>query len=244
MKIISHFYNEEYLLPWWLRHHREIFDDGLMINYNSTDNSVAIIKKLCPHWTVIDSENKYFEAYLIDREIEKYEKKIDGFRIVLNTSEFLIGNFSKINQNEYWIIAMTCMVDHPENDNTYPDSNIALTKQKFHGINPFRSPENFMIRRSRLLHKDKNIFYPIGRHYGEYNSKDFMILRFDYSPWNEKILHRKIQIGTRQPQSELDQGFGLHHQWDEKMHNIVKKEIYPKAEDIKFIIQNYEYWNY
>ena len=42
--IISHFYNEEYLLPWWLNHHKKYFDYGLMIDYNSPDISVEVIK--------------------------------------------------------------------------------------------------------------------------------------------------------------------------------------------------------
>ncbi|MBJ3789276.1 glycosyltransferase family 2 protein, partial [Bacillus sp. OA1] len=42
--IISHFYNEEYLLPWWLMHHTKIFDHGILINRGSTDRSVEICK--------------------------------------------------------------------------------------------------------------------------------------------------------------------------------------------------------
>ena len=30
--VISHFFNEAYLLPWWLKHHREIFDHGVLID--------------------------------------------------------------------------------------------------------------------------------------------------------------------------------------------------------------------
>lgn len=48
LTVISHFYNEEYLLPWWLNHHKNIFDNGILINYGSTDKSVEIIKSICP----------------------------------------------------------------------------------------------------------------------------------------------------------------------------------------------------
>ena len=30
--LISHFFNEEYMLPWWLKHHREIFDHGVLMH--------------------------------------------------------------------------------------------------------------------------------------------------------------------------------------------------------------------
>ena len=42
--VISHFYNEEYLLPWWLAHHTKLFDHGILINKGSTDRSVEICK--------------------------------------------------------------------------------------------------------------------------------------------------------------------------------------------------------
>jgi hypothetical protein len=45
--VISHFYNEEYMLPWWLKHHRQYFDHGILIDYGSTDKSLDIIKKIC-----------------------------------------------------------------------------------------------------------------------------------------------------------------------------------------------------
>ena len=130
--IICHFYNEEYLLPWWLKHHREIFSDGLMIDYGSDDKSVEIIKSLCPHWKIVKTKNKFFGALELDREIEEYEKEINGYRIVLNVTEFLVGNFSKLytelNQDIY--VPMISMMDNEEQEGSYPDPNISLTKQR------------------------------------------------------------------------------------------------------------------
>ncbi|MCA3390648.1 MAG: glycosyltransferase family 2 protein, partial [Roseomonas sp.] len=37
--VICHFFNEAYLLPWWLKHHVPIFDHGVMIDHGSTDGS-------------------------------------------------------------------------------------------------------------------------------------------------------------------------------------------------------------
>ena len=55
--VISHFFNEEYLLPFWLEHHSKIFDHGIMIDYCSTDRSVEIIRKFCPSWTIVKTQN-------------------------------------------------------------------------------------------------------------------------------------------------------------------------------------------
>lgn len=58
--VLCHFYNEEWLLPWWLNHHKQFFDHGIMINYQSTDRSAEIIKEICPTWDIVQSKNLYF----------------------------------------------------------------------------------------------------------------------------------------------------------------------------------------
>ena len=97
--VVSHFYNEEYLLPWWLNHHKKVFDYGIMINYASTDRSVEIIKEICPHWLVVDSAFKEFDAILIDQEVMYYESQVPGWKICLNIPEFLYGNYSVLNDD-------------------------------------------------------------------------------------------------------------------------------------------------
>jgi hypothetical protein len=42
--MINHFYNEEFLMPHFIRSHAHHFDDVIMINYNSNDSSIEIIK--------------------------------------------------------------------------------------------------------------------------------------------------------------------------------------------------------
>ena len=37
--IFSHFYNEEFLLPFWLQHHKKIFDHGVLFDYDSSELS-------------------------------------------------------------------------------------------------------------------------------------------------------------------------------------------------------------
>ena len=95
--LISHFYNEEFLLPWWLKHHKQIFDHGVMIDYHSTDRSVEIIKEICPTWTIITSRNPDFQADTIDTEVNDIESQIDGWKICLNVTEQLIGDYSILN---------------------------------------------------------------------------------------------------------------------------------------------------
>ena len=95
--VICHFYNEQYLLPAWLKHHKNIFDHGILIDYHSTDNSVEICKKICPEWQVITSRNTCFDAQSVDREVMDLERDLQGWRMCLNVTEFLSGNISLLS---------------------------------------------------------------------------------------------------------------------------------------------------
>ena len=102
LTVISHIYNEEYLLPYWLEHHSNFFKNGIIIDYMSTDNSLDIIRKKCPHWKIITTKNiidnkPNFEASKIDNEVQEIEKTINGYKICLNTTEFLFFDIDRIN---------------------------------------------------------------------------------------------------------------------------------------------------
>lgn len=138
--LISHFYNEEYLLPWWLMHHTKLFDHGILINRGSTDRSVEICKLLAPHWEIRDSKVLEFDAILVDQEVMKIEKEITGWKMVLNTTEFLccidkesfFSSLATLGQNMY-AIRTILMVDDPTHGYTNPRYGIPLVKQRYHG---------------------------------------------------------------------------------------------------------------
>ena len=46
--LLTNIFNEEYLLPFWLNHHKNMFDEIIIIDYNSTDKSIEICKSICP----------------------------------------------------------------------------------------------------------------------------------------------------------------------------------------------------
>lgn len=208
--IISHFYNEEYLLPWWINHHKKFFDHGIMVNYHSTDNSVKIIKELAPSWEIINSRNLDFNAIEVDREIYDIEKSIEGWRIVLNTTEFLVGDFNSLNDNNKQdiIIPSYIMVDDLKNENTTPSDSLPLIQQRFNGFEGIG--DNFKIRRGRRL-GNYTIEYPLGRHFEFFNSKDFIILWYGFSPMNDYVINRKLQIQNKIPISDKIKGWGVQH---------------------------------
>lgn len=236
--VICHFYNEEYLLPWWLNHHKKYFDYGLMINYKSTDRSVEIIKEICPDWQIVDSVNSEFSAAEVDDEVMYYEEQIPGWKIALNTTEFLIGKYSLLTEDQTpqnIFIPSFYFID--ENDHTLVDSNRPLYDQLTNGIDFMDNP---MIRKLRCLHNSNNLRYPIGRHFLNYEdtSKDFIIFNYGFSPMNENLISRKLQIQNRIPESDKRSNLGAeHHDYNrgltkEKLYDTLNTVYRPQSKDL------------
>ncbi|GMK44273.1 glycosyltransferase family 2 protein [Paenibacillus glycanilyticus] len=216
--LISHFYNEEYLLPWWLMHHVPLFDHGILINRGSTDQSVKIIRKLAPHWEIRDSIVPDFHAVEVDREVMDIENKLPGWKMVLNTTEFLVCRYGKqlfpilesLGGKMYSIRIIT-MVDPPGyyNDPVYA---LPLVNQRHHGLFP---PDPHAPYIGRFIHKYKSGDYTAGRHW---TTKPYQVLlhptfvfKFSFSPWNNLMRMRKLQIGPTLSADALRYGLGAHH---------------------------------
>lgn len=232
--VISAFRNEEYLLPWWLKHHKKMFDHGIMINCDSNDNSVNIIKDICPDWEIRDSIFDVFGAYQNDIEVEEIEKSVVGWRIFLNTTEFLMGDMSLLDKQSnphpigYQIPAMVMVDNEPDN---LPDQKRDIIDQKRYGIH--YNEDGFRIRRARLLHDKDGHKYTLGRHYEPYNTEDFILLWYGWSPFNEETIKRKVNIQNRIPKEDFSRGFSLEHRISvEELNNQYKTKFLPMARDL------------
>jgi hypothetical protein len=264
--LISHIWNEEYLLPWWLNHHKKYFDHGIIIDYHSTDRSVEIIKEICPTWEVVPSINQKMSALTLERETEDIERKHPGWKMVLNTTEFLIGNYKKLDtilkKNQAILVPTLQMMEHPDFEETYPDPNIELFKQKTYGIHyndPIRYSgkeithgrrwdqhiyqwnSGWKTRSNRLLHNHDNFAYPLGRHFVDYDksSKDFIIVYYKFCPWNKKMIHRISAIKNNLDSEDLKQGLGYYHFLDTEEHTRWMKEWQANARDLTEYIDHF-----
>ena len=187
--IICHFYNEEYLLPWWLDHHNKIFDHGIMIDYDSTDESVNIIKSICPTWDIVVSRNKEFGAHVVDEEVKDIERNVSGWKTSLNATEFLVGDLSVLSGEES-LITFPCFVMVDNETNIVPTYELSLVEQKTYGIH--YKEGSFPIRRARSIHKHDTFNYPLGRHFESYNTEKLAVLWYGFSPFNENVVKRKL----------------------------------------------------
>ena len=201
--VICHFHNEAYLLPWWLNHHRLLFDHGIMINHGSTDDSVDVIRQHTPHWKVVNSKFTHFDEALIDFEIMTYEQNLPGWKMALNVSEFLVcpTYLDHIIQfsNSRGLLAFSTnsyhMVDNfPDRPPTY---ELPLVEQCHWGIDT-----NF--QRGRIFHQLPTGYYRPGR-VGSWHPDTRLTLpkgllsvwHFDHSPWTDLFIARKSAISNR-----------------------------------------------
>ena len=236
--IISHFYNESYMLRWWLNHHKQMFEHGIMIDYRSTDNSVEVIKEICPTWDIITSRNPNFQADLVDYEVMDIEQGLEGWRICLNVTEFLIGDYSLLDDtpSKQLLVPSLFFVDCEKDKNVVP--NVPLWQQKHHG---FSFNEYFFERRARSIH-NAPVQYPVpGRHFEVYTTSDLVVFYFGWAPFNEEVLSRKLQIQSRIPLIDRQRNWGAHH-WTatrEGLEYRLENEFIPRSCDITSDIEAY-----
>lgn len=208
---MTHVYNEEYLLPFWLNHHKDMFDEIIVIDYRSTDKSVEICKQICPTCKVITTRNRYFEAIETDKEVMYIEKDTEGIKIVLNTTEFLFssvpirGLFTADNPICYDIKVTTPYSNKQyEFNNNYELFSGLLNEDVVYHKN----------RLSRFLHNFPTGNYSVGRH-STHNpttkNNNIQVVWFGYYPFNENTLIRKLQIQNNIPQSDKEKGLGIHY---------------------------------
>jgi hypothetical protein len=226
--IISHFFNEEYLLPWWLEHHTRIFDHGILIDYGSTDRSVEICRRLAPHWEVRPSRNQFFDARLVDEEVMDIERTLEGWKIALNVTEFFVCRdmilfkwaLNSFGSSMYGIRAVL-MADPPGHKFTNLDDKLPLVSQRHFGFfEDEKLSSNNYLRRSRFFYIYPSGSYLPGRH--QSNLPVFMhppgalILWFGFSPWVKEMKARMLQIQSKIPESDKKLGYGVQHLVDEQ----------------------------
>lgn len=207
--LLTTFFNEEYLLPWWLEHHKKHFDHGVLVDYNSTDRSVGIIREICPTWEIIPSRNAEFDAKLCDEEVIDIERSIEGWKVCMNITEFLIGDYSIMDDVPDQGIRIPCSVMVDTNPDDIPTHDKPLVEQKSFGIK--YSDGGTQIRRPRIIHNRKSEEYPLGRHYSDYDTNKMQVLWYGWAPFTEEVIARKLQIQTRIPETDKMRGYGAEH---------------------------------
>ena len=214
LTVFTNVYNEEYMLPFWLEHHKGIFDHGVVFDWDSTDSSMDIVRKVCPTWEIIKAPQKYFDAYENDVILMNEEMKHTGYKMVLNTTEFLISpnpirQYLSPNLNSYYMRTVPSVLSTI----SYQDPRNLL--ELFSGI------ERVCIggipitdRAKRCIHSYNHGHYSLGRHRETLPITEdipFYTIWFGFYPWNPKFHQRKLQIKDRIPMSDIQKGSSRQH---------------------------------
>jgi hypothetical protein len=209
--LISHIYNEEFLLPFFIAQHYKKFEQGIILDYGSTDGSLRILKELAPNWSIIDCSEEEFDALKLDALIHSIEEKISGVCLVLTTTEFFIGDPRFITAGmvlpSYSLLRKQ---GEPE----------IQANQKFHevyktGISPFLevTEENagkFTRLMGRKIRTSREK-YPIGRHFEVLGHAPFLIYRVANCLAADEMIRRRLQIQNKIPLNDIKLGLGVQH---------------------------------
>jgi len=204
---ISHVWNEQDLIGFWLAHHVPIFDRIIIIDHGSTDLTIPIVNLLAPNAIIVNSKLTDFNAHLNDQEVMEVERKYyepPQATFVLNTTEFIWAKDLRQKVNKHLSTPDTAigvgsiiMVDSP--DSMYPHGFV----DEYPGI-----------RRKRYFHNSACGEYGLGRHAcflpRVFDVDDIYIKYMAFSPW-PLVAKRKLAIQQRIPQSDKDMGAGKEH---------------------------------
>lgn len=219
--LITHIFNEEFLLPYFINHHREMFDQVFVIDYNSTDKSKELVGDLAPHWKLLDPPTPSFDPVKLDKYIMFLEKELTGPRIALTVTEFLLGDPNLANGQI--IIPSVSAVNMPEDApfifgkpfheqrkfGIYSGASLVTTEISDLNLNVSEVLNNSFLNREktgRSIHSSP-VTYEIGRHFHAGLESAFLIYRVSNCFVSEQMYRRRLQI-----QDKLDKNNNLEYQ--------------------------------
>ena len=225
--VLTNVYNEEYLLPFWLEHHRTIFDHGIVFDWGCTYRSMDIVREMCPTWEIrkaIDSHPSKrldkFDACENDVIFMFAEMKLNSYKIVLNTTEFLVSEQPLRNY----------IADEP--NRCYPlQSFVGLSTKELQDpktLGEFLAGIERVephLRKWRTLHSHYHGKYSLGRHeitLYPYETIPAYIMWCAEYPWNAAVLQRGLQITEKIPESDYEKEISYHHRYTADKRNEVR----------------------
>ena len=246
--VITNFYNDEYLLPWWVKQHREMFDDAILIDWNSTDNSVGEIKKHAPaSWKIVKKRNlPLHQEYASmceeqDLEVMQYEAGITGWRICLNTTEFMVGDLESQTRddepkNGHHVHTLKIYGWNPEGQMSH---DVPLWDQQYMGID-CRCGKHAEHRSGRSLHNFTGS-YGIGRHLAKPDlhniCRKLLLLHYGECLTSPQMIKRRLQIQNGLTQKDRRAGMGWHHIGDEKHMKNCAMQYIPELSDVRPVLR-------
>jgi hypothetical protein len=207
--LICHFWNEELLLPYYIRQNRPHFDHAVFLDYDSTDASTEIIRALWPEAEIRTSRNRIFDAPRVDEEVMDVERELSGWKLALNVTEMLfLPDFREAltaalvlwPERDGFALCPIVMVD-PLTGGPPLDPTLPLYAQRHHGwIDPRQTARSY-----RYVHRRSCGDYTPGRHSVPWRYElppTFYHQWWGWSPLPETEA-RKLNIQQRMPPHDV-----------------------------------------
>lgn len=255
LHIISHCFNEELLMPGWIKWHQRLAPDSVtIIDHRSSDNTVKIIKELAPDWKVIPTRLEWFAAGPLDHEVSEVEASLptspEDWKITLNTTEYL---WTPDFRSRLQLVSMQAphlqafgarsisLVDIEPNDSLDPFDHTTGYIDYERGVNGSR--------RWRYIHNQDYGHYHLGRHGVDLPATempDWFILHWHFAPF-PRVKQRKQQIDLKRPPEDKALGLGVQHGMvatDEGFYKVYQEERARSYNLFEFPLykEYYEYW--
>lgn len=236
---LTHVYNEEFLMPGFVKHHRELFDQVTVVDHHSTDNTLAIIRELAPEWKIVTSHLPEFDAELVDVEMQEQESLLpEGYKLILNATEWVwshdfrqqLEQLDKDNPDiKAFGIRSFCLVDNildqPILDPLFKNHTWGL-EDRYFGVN--------VPRHHRFVHKGQRGLYSTGRHHSDLPrmlGEDLFLIHWTFAPWPQAV-QRKMQIQDRMPWTDKVAGKGIQHLQTLESLNITYNNWLKESKDL------------
>jgi hypothetical protein len=215
LTIISHIWNDSFLLPYFIRHYLPLCDRAVIVDYDSVDASRDIVKEMAPEWEFRQTCNRYYGAEANAAEIKEIEQEFSGWRFVANVTEFLIHEDLRafLRDNEQpggrqaiWSYDVRAF-EHPS-EIAIPVTDEPLYVQRRFG---YHGADN---RRGRMIHRaDHGHFTCAGRHVSSLADQSkpdetLFVAWFCWAPIRF-LWHRRLAASTMSPATDKANGLGV-----------------------------------
>lgn len=219
INLYTFLYNEEHILPYFLKHYSKYVNKIVVYNNQSTDNSVKILNdwKECEIEIIeYNTDNHYDEQTLIDLKNNCWKGDDSDYVIVCDVDELLYHpNLDEFIKKQPYVDYFTPTGYHMMGEEIPTDYTKQIYEIIKNGTPDNQYNKNVLFKRENVT--DTN--YSPGAHGSRFNGitklincedHDLKLLHYKWlSP--EYVADKHIHYGERRSQDTINKGWGVHY---------------------------------
>jgi glycosyltransferase involved in cell wall biosynthesis len=212
-------YNEEHILPYFLKHYSQYVNKIVVYNNQSTDNSIQILNdwKECEiEIREFNTDNHYDEQTLMDLKNNCWKGDDSDYVIVCDMDELLYHpNLGEFIKKQGLVDYFTPTGYHMIGEEIPTDYTKQIYEIIKNGTPDNQYNKNVLFKRSNITETN----YSPGAHRSKFNGttnlincedQDLKLLHYKWlSP--EYVADKHIHYGERRSQDSINKGWGLHY---------------------------------